>query len=59
MTPEGVKLKVNFDEPTSVSRTPSAHQNMQVTFMTGDWLLSSESAHFVKDGTTFKVSMPP
>ena len=54
-----MRVKVNFDEPTAVSRTASGPQNMQVTFMTGDWLLSSESAHFVKDGTTFKVVIPP
>ena len=59
LTAEGVKLKINFDEPTAVSRVPLGPQDMRVTFMTGDWLLSAESAHFVKDGTAFNVVLPP
>jgi len=53
LTEEGVNLKVDFDEPTAVSRTPTAKNHIAVTFMSGDWLLGSESALFVEDGTTF------
>ena len=51
LTEDGIKLKVDFDQPTAVSRTPNAKQLIAVTFATGDWLLSAESALFVKDGT--------
>jgi len=59
LTEDGIKLKVDFDEPTAVSRTPMAKDHIAVTFATGDWLLSAESALFVKDGTTVHVAMPP
>jgi hypothetical protein len=59
LTEEGIKVKVDFDEPMAISTAPSNKNLITVTFVTGDWLLSAESGLFVKDGTTFSVAIPP